>query len=121
MKIPSIFRLPNHQRYEIQPRYYDPIKEEIEEKRKKVRRVMALNKKDGISNAMKPGERLEGAFLKNAPRKDNSTQLRLIVGAVLFGGTVAYLYFGELAIYITVGMTISYLAAMKFGLLKAHD
>jgi hypothetical protein len=121
MKIPSIFRLPNYQRFDIQPRYYDPIKEEIEEKHRKVRRVMALNKKDGISNDMKPGERLEGAFLKQAPRKDNSTQLRLILGAVMFGGTVAYLYFGEWAIYITVGVVISYLAAMKFGLLKAHD
>lgn len=121
MKIPSIFRLPRHQRYEIQPRYYDPIKEEIEEKRKKVRRFMELNKKNGISNTVKPGERLEGAFLKHAPRKDNSTQLRLVLGSVLFGGTVAYLYFGELAIYITVGLVVLYLVVMKFGLLKTHD
>ena len=31
MKLPSIFKTPNYQRFDIKPRYYDPIKEEIEE------------------------------------------------------------------------------------------
>ena len=121
MKIPSIFRLPRHQRFEIQPRYYDPIKEEIEEKQKKVRRMMALNKKQGIKNDARPGDRLQGAFLKHAPRKDNSTQLRLVLGAVLFGGTVAYLYFGEVALYLTMAVVFVYLAVKKLGTSKEHD
>ena len=31
MKLPTIFRTASHQRFAIKPRYYDPIKEEIED------------------------------------------------------------------------------------------
>ncbi|GAB4326843.1 MAG: hypothetical protein OHK0038_00310 [Flammeovirgaceae bacterium] len=29
MKVPSIFKLPQHKRFHFTPRYYDPIKEDI--------------------------------------------------------------------------------------------
>jgi len=113
MKIPSIFRLPRHQRFDIQPRYYDPIKEEIEEKRKKARRMIELRKKQGLPAQVRPGDRIEGAFQRRAPVKDNSTSLRLGLAAVLFGGTVAYLYFGNLAIYVTLGVAMLFLVMKR--------
>lgn len=113
MKFPSIFRLPSHQRFDIQPRYYDPIKEEIEEKRRKARRTIELRKKQGLPAQIKPGDRIEGAFLKRAPRQDNSTSIRLGLAAVLFGGTVAFLYFGNIAIYITLGIALFFLVMRK--------
>lgn len=32
MRFPSLFRLPKHQQFRIQPRYYDPVKEEIKQR-----------------------------------------------------------------------------------------
>lgn len=113
MKIPSIFRIPRHQRFEIQPRYYDPIKEEIEEKRKKVRRTMELRKKQGLSEKPHYGERLEGAFQRHAPRKDNSSTIRFGLAIMLFGGAVAYLYFGNIALYIVAGLAMLFLIVKK--------
>ena len=30
MKFPSLIKIPRHQRFHLKPRYYDPIKEDVE-------------------------------------------------------------------------------------------
>ncbi len=40
MKFPSIFKTASHQRFAIKPRYYDPIKEEIEERTSRIKREL---------------------------------------------------------------------------------
>ena len=39
-RFPSLFRLPRHQQFHIKPRYYDPVKEEIEERTERIRGEM---------------------------------------------------------------------------------
>lgn len=116
MKIPSFFRLPRHQRFEIQPRYYDPIKDEIEQKRQRIRSHLKWNEENGIKSEYQSGGRLEGAFHRRAPVKDNITFLRLGLAAILFGGVVGYLYFGDYAIYATLGLAVTYLVIRKLGI-----
>ena len=38
MKIPSIVNIPKNKRFEFQPRYYDPVKEELHERIEKIKR-----------------------------------------------------------------------------------
>ena len=38
MKLPSLTRLPKNRRFNFQPRYYDPIKEEIEERTSRIKK-----------------------------------------------------------------------------------
>jgi hypothetical protein len=59
---------------------------------------------------------LEGAFQRRVPRKDNSLFLRLGLAAILTGGVVAYLYFGDYAIYVTLGVALTYLIVRKLGI-----
>ncbi|MEQ8626580.1 hypothetical protein [Ekhidna sp.] len=40
MRFPSLFRLPKHQQFRIQPRYYDPVKEEIKERTERIKEEM---------------------------------------------------------------------------------
>lgn len=40
MKLPSIFKTASHQRFAIKPRYYDPIKEEIEERTSRIKKEL---------------------------------------------------------------------------------
>ncbi|MGJ3233688.1 hypothetical protein [Marivirga sp.] len=47
MKFPSIFRLPKYQRFEIQPRYYDPIKEDLEKRTHRIRQELK-NERNGV-------------------------------------------------------------------------
>ncbi|WP_020532195.1 hypothetical protein [Flexithrix dorotheae] len=73
-KIPSLTRLPDHRRFNYDPRYYDPIKEEIEAKENSMRN--ALNGKDGSE---KIKERISGSF----KRKSNESKKSFIIQALI--------------------------------------
>ncbi|MBK6266634.1 hypothetical protein JKA74_16430 [Marivirga sp. S37H4] len=61
MKIPSIFRLPRHQRFEIKPRYYDPVKEDIDKRTSRIRQEMKYeasgNRTESIREAYSAGRK----------------------------------------------------------------
>ncbi|MDX1314502.1 MAG: hypothetical protein R3356_03285 [Eudoraea sp.] len=109
MKFPSIIKIPSYQRFNYEPRYYDPIKEDIEERRQKYRKQM-----DAEGRRRSSRSRIEGSFRRRANVNDNSGFLRLGVGALLFGGIVGFLYFGNIAVYITGAVAFIYLVLKKF-------
>jgi hypothetical protein len=111
MKLPSIIKIPSYQRFNIEPRHYDPIKEEIDERRKRIKRKIAVDKKNGTYS---PRERMEGAFTRRGvPHDSGASFLRLIIGIILFSGVVGFLYFGNIAIYITSAVVLGYLVFKK--------
>jgi len=110
MKLPSILRIPSYQRFNYEPRHYDAVKEDIDERRQRIRRNIAADKKSGKHIA---GARLEGAFTRRTPVQESSGFLRLIIGAVLFGGVVGFLYFGNIAVYIATGLVLGYMIIKK--------
>lgn len=101
MKVPSLIKIPNHQRFYIKPRYYDPIKEEVENRERLIIAEINAEKKKGT---YVPGTRVASAFNRQMTKKDNSSVLRFIFVIVLFGGTMGYLYYGMPAIYGIFGM-----------------
>ena len=113
MKLPSIIKIPSYQRFNYEPRHYDPIKDDIDERRKRIRRSMEANRSNESYTSR---SRLEGAFRRRGAVEDNSGFLRLIIGAVLFAGVIGYLYFGNIAIYITAGLVLGYMVIKKFFL-----
>jgi len=110
MKIPSIIRIPRYERFSYEPRFYDPIKEDIDNRRQRVKRIIAADKKSGARSSR---ARLEGAFTKHAPKKESEGFLRLIIGTILFAGVVGFLYFGNVAVYITIGVVLTYVVSKK--------
>ena len=111
MKLPSIIKTPTYQRFNYEPRHYDPIKEDIDERRKRIKRRIDVDKKNGTFS---PGERLEGAFARRVPHDSEAPFLRLIIGVILFSGVVGFLYFGNIAIYLTTAVVLGYLVLKKF-------
>lgn len=103
MKLPTIFRTASHQRFEIKPRYYDPIKEEIEERTARIK--MELEQEGEIEQSGDSSSHrrpmMKGAFStfrSNKPRENavfnSSTLLRtlLFLGMVL--SAFGYIYIG---------------------------
>ena len=87
MKVPSMFRLPKYQRFEIQPRHYDPVKEDIEQRTNRIRKEIGLER-DG-----KDVESIRDAF--KARRSSNKSAdlfqvLMIIIIAVSLGGYIFY-------------------------------
>ncbi|MCM0042164.1 MAG: hypothetical protein NBV61_05295 [Algoriphagus sp.] len=103
MKLPTIFKTASHQRFAIKPRYYDPIKEEIEERTSRIK--MELEQEGEIEQSSDPSSprrpMMKGSFAtfrSNKPRENavfnSSTLLRtlLFLGMVL--AAFGYIYIG---------------------------
>jgi hypothetical protein len=93
MKLPSLSRLPKNKRFNFQPRYYDPIKEEIEERTSRIRKELGDSDeyfREHISNAFRRRARTE--------KTSGIMQFILIISfIVIFFG---YIYFGNQIFYL---------------------
>lgn len=112
MKIPSLIKIPKHQRFHIKPRHYDPIKDEVENRERLIIAEINAEKKKGT---YVPGTRIATAFDRGVTKKDNSSILRFLFVILLLGGTVGYLYFGLMAVYgvFGIGVLIYIIARLK--------
>lgn len=87
MRFPSLFRLPRHQQFRIQPRYYDPVKEEIKERTKRIEDEMN-GKKRGDYQSSKINFKRK---IKPAP---SASLLQLGIAAFLVLMVFGWLQFG---------------------------
>ena len=84
MRFPSLFRLPRSQQFEIKPRYYDPIKEFVDQRRSLV------NSKNG------EGEKSRISFERRKTSVGMGTSLlQLIIALVLGSMIVGWLFIGN--------------------------
>lgn len=116
MKFPSIFRTSSPQRFDIKPRYYDPVKEEIEERTSRIKQEL---KEEGLisgddENPMGYGAGIRGSFSNYRGIKQRDTNLfssTAMIRTLIFFGLIAasfgYIYIGpEIFTYLTYGAVI---------------
>ena len=93
MRLPSLIRLPKHQRFSFQPRHYDPVKEEIEERVSKIKREMEIEQGKEITGA---GSAIQGSFRAKSTTGKSSTPsasgLQLIIALFLMVTIFGWLY-----------------------------
>ncbi|WP_130274962.1 hypothetical protein [Cecembia calidifontis] len=119
MKFPQIFRTTQPMRFDIKPRYYDPVKEEIEQRTARIKRELQAEGKipyDGnepLEASGYHGSSIRGAFTSGGSIKGRHTSplqsagmLRLVIFVLLIGSLFGYIYYGPEAIY-----TILYIVA----------
>lgn len=98
MKFPSLFRTPRYQKFHIEPRYYDPIKEEMEERTRQIKRGM---QSDTHSEWAGTTSRISGAFTRSKSRSSGSASfMQLVIMLLLSFLIFGYIYVGNLALYI---------------------
>lgn len=89
----NMFKTPNHRKYGYIPRYYNPDKEEMENKLKRAR-LLADDSIEGtkarISNQMKRGRKTKEFKAERKKAMFRSNMLLLfILGVLLIGGFIA--------------------------------
>ena len=106
MKLPSIFKTASHQRFSIKPRYYDPIKEEIEERTSRIKRELEeegliQSEEDSNSSSFPRRSAMKASFSSYRGMKTRDTSVFNSIGIIrtlLFLGMVAaafgYIYIG---------------------------
>ncbi len=90
MKFPSIIKTPKHSRFHYEPRYYDPVKEEIKAKIEAARRQM--NPKAGGGSYQ---SNISQAFGQRERKSNQTSVVQLLLAAVLLGSFVGWLIFGN--------------------------
>ena len=98
MKIPSLTKLPNHRRFHIEPRYYDPVKEDIEERTSRIEQEI---RQVGSVNPMQRSS-LEGAFARRNDQAKNTNILQFSIIVILFTIIFGYIYYGNAVFYILI-------------------
>ena len=89
MKLPSLLSRPKYKRFEYQPRYYDPIKEDIKRRTDLIKKQ--LNKKNTFSSDdYKPG--IPGAFRRRTSPARKAVNLQLLIVVFLICDFLLYFY-----------------------------
>lgn len=92
-KFPSLFKLPTHLQFNYEPRYYDPVKDDIEERTAIIKHDLRFNKEDEYNRSA-----IQYAFAKRLKAERKTSVLQYIVLLVVFLTlviTVGFLYFGN--------------------------
>jgi hypothetical protein len=98
MKMPSLVPLPRHQKFRIEARYYDPVKEDIRDRTARIKHNLELERKEGI---FQYHTSIRGSFSR---RKDTNpglseVMLRMLIFALLLGGILGYIWYGPVMFY----------------------
>lgn len=105
MKFFSIFtKAPQHQRFQFKPRYYDPQREEMQERENRIRIKLAREQGNLSDNPAIHRTRIAGAF-QAARRRSNPSQsgqtVLIRLGALLFISVflIAFITWGKVVLY----------------------
>lgn len=103
MKVPSIVRLPKYKSFSYEPRHYDPIKEEIEERTERIRRELEaenlIEKREDEEGQAKTHSAASISFRRKERSNNNATLLQLAIAALLGALVVGWLYYGDKIFY----------------------
>jgi len=96
MKFPTLTRLPNNRRFNVEPRYYDPVKEDIEERTSRIKQEISQGREGNEHLA----SGIAGSFSKRAnyTKNANTLQMIILISLILFIG--GYLLYGNEIFYI---------------------
>ncbi|WP_111671568.1 DUF3784 domain-containing protein [Algoriphagus litoralis] len=121
MKFPSIFRTASPMRYDIKPRYYDPVKEEIEQRTSRIKKELeseGLLGPDGESDLSGYGAGIKGSFSQYKGIKPRETSLfssTAMIRTMLFLGMI-FLAFGYIYIGPDVFTYLLYVGLVAAGI-----
>lgn len=104
MKLPSLMKKAKYQRYEVTPRYYDPIKEDIENRTSRIKSEMGLSDE---SLDLGFNSQISGSFRKNMKHATGNgmgqtMMLRLVIMIVLVMFAGGFVYVGSDIFYLAL-------------------
>ncbi len=96
MKFPSLSRMPKYKRFNFEPRHYDPIKEDIQNRTERIKGELK------ITSSQSHREHIKSAFNNRARRDASSDFMQLLLIIIMLGAFGGWLYFGNVVLYVFV-------------------
>lgn len=98
MKIPSIAKLPKYKQFDFQPRYYDAVKEMVEQKMKEARMELETEKEEVTEGYEK---RIKQGFRSKSRIERQPTDFSQPLFVLCFSGVfILYYFYGNLAFWL---------------------
>ena len=98
-----LFRVPKHQKFQFEPRYYDPIKEELKRRTKRINGEISNKEQNDYPHSVIKFNRK----IKKAPYK--TSILQVIIALTLGILSLGWLYLGnEIFYYLGIGAIVLY-------------
>lgn len=105
MKFPSVFRTASPMRFDIKPRYYDPVREEIDQRTSRIKKELEadglIQRTNEEGESRYAGSSLKGSFSQNRGIKQRSqnpltttAMIRSFIVLILLGTIAGYIYYG---------------------------
>ena len=110
MKIPSLSRMPKYKRFKFEPRYYDPIKEDIQNRTERIKGEL------NVTSVQNHREHIKSAFRNRARREKSSDFMQLLLIVIMLGTFAGWLIYCNIALYVflVVFPLYIYLRTRKF-------
>lgn len=96
MKFPTLTRLPSHRRFNVEPRYHDPVKEDIEERTSRIKQEISQVREGDFQSSSS----IAGSFSKKANYTKEANILQMVILIVLITFIGGYLLYGNEIFYI---------------------
>lgn len=93
MKIPSLSRLPKYKSFNFEPRYYDPIKEDIKNRTERIKGELK------VTSQQSHHAHLKAAFNKRIRREKSSDFMQLVLILIFLGAFFGWLFLGNVVLY----------------------
>lgn len=122
MKFTQLFtKIPNYKRFGYTPRHYDPVEELIKEREEKIRQELNLERREKMEEELNQGyrSRIVGSFrtakkTATVQRDPSANMLRLLILMVVTVGLIAYIQYGQVALYGVAFVIIPVYLYLKF-------
>ena len=112
MKFPSLFRTPSHKRFHFEPRYYDPVKEDIARRTARIKQELSSDKNSNYR------ANISNAFARKSRQSNKSGLIQFSLIAGMFCTFFGYLYYGNIALYLMLSVMGIYLLYRLRSLFK---
>lgn len=94
MKIPSLFRTPQPRKFHFTPRYYDPIKEDIQNRTARIKSELSEKRLKSHRQSIREG------FMIREREERRVGMMQWILIIIMLGTIVGWVYFGNVAFYV---------------------
>ena len=104
MKLPSLFKTYRYKRFEYEPRYYDKVKEDIQQRTRRIREELGKDIKTDDPRV----SQIRGSF-RNIETESEKKRIPFIFVLIILlsSATFGYIYFSKIEIFYTfVGITL---------------
>lgn len=115
MKIPSLTKIPTHQKFKYEPRFYDPVKEDLAQRTQRIKSEMGLNSGSGYRSNIRQ------AFHRRSKENQRSNITQLVIIILLVGTFLGFIYYGEIVLYISMALLAVYIFISKTDFFKKRN